>query len=68
MLKISIISINKYYNLCFPEELLTALDLTIYAVTTRYPSFEEEISEQEYKEAIEIAEKVYDWVENLLGI
>jgi HEPN domain-containing protein len=45
---------------------LPALDLTIYAVATRYPAFEDEISEKEYNEAVEIAKKVHEWVEILL--
>jgi len=36
--------------------------LTIYATETRYPEYEFEVSEEEAKEAIEIAEKVRNFV------
>ncbi|MEM5820944.1 MAG: HEPN domain-containing protein [Candidatus Aenigmatarchaeota archaeon] len=36
--------------------------LTSYAIVSRYPEFEIEISEEEAKEAIEIAEKVKEFV------
>jgi HEPN domain-containing protein len=62
-----LVDLLKENNIIFPEELLPALDLTIYAVATRYPAFEDEISEQEYKEALEIAENVYEWVQNQLN-
>lgn len=53
----------------FPKEFLSVVDLVIYAVETRYPGYQDvEISEEEYNEAVEIAQKVYEWVENLLGI
>lgn len=46
------------------EELfnIKADKLTLYSTTSRYPEYEFEISEQEAKEAIEIAEKVKEFV------
>lgn len=48
-----------------PEELLESVELTIYAVETRYPlHYQEPISEKEHKNALQIAQKVYDWAES----
>lgn len=41
-------------------------ELTHYAVHTRYPGFEEPVSESEYQEAIGIAETVVRWAEERL--
>jgi len=52
-----------------PEEIKNSIDLTIYAVITRYPSIKKEpVSEEEYKEAVMIAEQVYNWVKEMLNI
>ena len=40
--------------------------LTHYAVSTRYPTFDGTVSEQDYSEAIETAEAVLCWVEECL--
>lgn len=45
-----------------PEAILYVIELDDYAVTTRYPDDYREVSEEEYKEAIEIAENVFNWV------
>lgn len=54
-------------NIDFPDKLLPAIDLTLYAVETRYPSSQDIITEQEYKEALEIAQNVYDWVKKQIN-
>ena len=46
-----------------PEYVKDSVILTVYAVSTRYPGSEEAVDEDEYKEAVRIAEKVYLWVE-----
>lgn len=47
-----------------PEELLESAELTIYAVETRYPlHYQEPVSEKEHKNALQITQKVYNWVE-----
>ena len=38
--------------------------LTIYAVQTRYPGEYEEITKEEYKEAVKIAKTCLEWTEN----
>ncbi|MBN2619416.1 MAG: HEPN domain-containing protein [Spirochaetales bacterium] len=40
------------------------LELGQYAVMTRYPDDYREISEEEYLRAVEIAERVYNWVKD----
>ena len=44
-----------------------AIILTRYAVETRYPGTVEPITEEEYQEAIQLAEAVVDWAEKILG-
>ncbi|MEW5936887.1 MAG: HEPN domain-containing protein [Candidatus Thermoplasmatota archaeon] len=39
-----------------------AIDLTDYAVKTRYPGGREPVTEEEYNKALKVAEKVYEWV------
>lgn len=50
-----------------PDELLISVKLTDYAVETRYPDNFIEVTKDEYKEAVEIAEKVYAWAENIIN-
>lgn len=45
-----------------PEYLQEVLILDPYAVITRYPDDYIEITEEEYKKAIEVAENIYNWV------
>ena len=49
-----------------PPTIRHAAKLTQYAVHTRYPGFEEPVSEPEYQEAIAIAEAVVRWAEERL--
>jgi HEPN domain-containing protein len=53
-------------NINVPENLLIASTLTLYAVQTRYPSLDDYITEEEYKEALEIAESVYNWAKSMI--
>lgn len=45
-----------------PDEIKDCVNLNDYAVFTRYPDDYKSIDEEEYREAIEIAERVYHWV------
>ena len=45
-----------------PEFVKNSVILNDYAVFTRYPDDYKSIDETEYKEAVEIAENVYNWV------
>ncbi|MYH60772.1 MAG: HEPN domain-containing protein [Caldilineaceae bacterium SB0675_bin_29] len=49
-----------------PEVLLRAEKLTIYAVITRYPGVVRPVTEQEYLEAVEIADSVVLWAEKTI--
>ncbi len=45
-----------------PDGIKRSVILTDYAVTTRYPGDYEPITEEEYLEALEMADEVYRWV------
>ena len=49
-----------------PEVVRKAEDLTRYALVTRYPGIARPVSEQEYAEAVEIAERVVQWAKEHL--
>ena len=49
-----------------PDTVRHAARLTRYAAHARYPGFEEPVSEQEYTEAVEMAEAVVRWAEERL--
>ena len=53
-------------ELQLPEFVLTAGDLTQYAVQTRYPGDWEPVDEGEMVEVIAQASKILDWAQNLL--
>ena len=44
----------------------TAASLTDYAVVTRYPVNLEPVTEEEYREAVHLAEAVVDWAKMLI--
>lgn len=49
-----------------PETIFKAFELTQYAVETRYPDDYHAITEDEYNDAVQIAEMVYNWAEKLV--
>ena len=49
-------------GLKIPDTIKAASDLTEYAVHTRYPGLYEPVSEEEYREALAMAERVHEWV------
>ena len=49
-----------------PEAIRTAVSLTTYATTTRYPNASKPVTEHEYSEAIVNAEAVVRWAEERL--
>jgi HEPN domain-containing protein len=53
-------------DLNLPEEAKKAPILTDYAVLTRYPGDLEPVTEEEYKEAVRIAEMVVQWAEKMV--
>ncbi len=52
-------------GLDIPSEIKEADVLTRYAVETRYPGFEEEVSESEYQVALRLATHVVEWAEKV---
>lgn len=50
-----------------PENIHQAKLLTAYAVDTRYPGDYEPVSEEEYKEALKLAEDVFKWLDNIIN-
>ncbi len=49
-----------------PEEICSAASLSNYAVDARYPGLEEPVSEEEYQEAVALAEIVVRWAAQLI--
>ena len=49
-----------------PEYIREGAELSDYAVEARYPSPMEPVTEDEYKDAVRIAETVVSWVESLI--
>jgi len=49
-----------------PPDDADVAELTEYSVTVRYPGLEEPISEDEYREAVRLAEAVVKWAEEIL--
>ncbi len=61
-----LIKIVKKEKIDFPTHLDEAAGLTVYATITRYPGMFHHISKEDYSKAIEIAEQVLLWAENLI--
>jgi len=53
-------------DLSVPVDVSDAVALTDYAVTTRYPGAYEEVGEDEYRDALRMAERVMAWVESVI--
>ena len=49
-----------------PEDLWEASGLSIYATHTRYPGDEPPATEDDYREAVALAEKVVRWAEGII--
>ena len=49
-----------------PPDIARVGELTPYAVGTRYPGPSEPVDQQQYRDAIEIAETVVRWAKNRL--
>lgn len=53
-------------GLAVPEDVEEAVILTSYAFEARYPGVGEPVAEEEYKQALGLAEKVVRWAELLV--
>ena len=49
-----------------PDDIQKAIDLTDYAVKTRYPGESEPVTKEEYEEALTTAETIYNWVSSII--
>jgi len=49
-----------------PETLRESDRLTAYAVDSRYPGLSEDVSVEEYEQAVALAERVVRWVESII--
>ena len=54
--------LRKYTGI--PENIKVATKLTVYAFQTRYPGEYDEITKEEYENAVRIAQECLDWVEH----
>ncbi len=50
-----------------PEDVKEADSLTQYAVELRYPGEDQPATEEEYRQALKIAERVYAWAEAVIA-
>ena len=50
-----------------PPEIINSARLTQYAVEARYPDVGSTVTEKEYRQAVELAQAVYDWVERQIA-
>lgn len=53
-------------DLSKPREVEDAVSLTDYAVMSRYPGVAEPVDEQEYQQAVRLAEAVVSWAEQIV--
>jgi len=53
-------------GIVIPDAIKFASRLTPFAVHTRYPGFEFPVSEEEYTEALALAESVVRWAETVI--
>ena len=53
-------------EIVLPTDVDAATTLTDYAVSGRYPGEVEEVKEEEYQEAVRLAQAVVQWAESIL--
>jgi HEPN domain-containing protein len=51
-----------------PPALREAVSLTSYAVMARYPGDYEDVTKEDYQEAIDAAKSVYEWAERIISV
>jgi HEPN domain-containing protein len=56
----------KASGISWPEALNAAADLTEYAVSSRYPGVYERVTDEDDHEAIEVAQCVVNWANNIV--
>lgn len=58
-----LLTLLENHSVILPETIKAAAELTNYAVETRYPGPTEPVTEEEFKQALQIAEAVFAWCE-----
>jgi len=53
-------------DIVIPKEIRAASKLTMYAAQTRYPGLDGPVSEEEYREAVAMAERVVLWADKYI--
>lgn len=61
-----LITLAREQAICLPDDLEDATTLTPYAVATRYPRVDDDVTTEEHLEAVVLAEKVVKWAEKTL--
>lgn len=64
---VQLVDILEAGGVSVPEKVREADVLTHYAVQSRYPSWVEEVTRVEYREALELAARVVFWVESVIS-
>ncbi len=63
----ALVTIIMKNEVCVPDHVREAAKLTRFAITTRYPHFSSPVKEEEYQQAVAIAESVVTWCESEIG-
>jgi len=61
-----LLTLLEHNGLEIPEQIKAAGALTPYAAITRYPTLFEPVTEEQYREAIGLAQTVLEWVQKCL--
>ena len=61
-----LLTVLEQNGISLPEHIRAAAELSDYAVEARYPGPMEPVTDDEYKEAVKIAEMVVSWVERFI--
>ena len=61
-----LLTVLEQNGLSLPEQIRAAAELSDYAVEARYPGPMEPVTEDEYKEAVRMAEMVVSWAEGFI--
>lgn len=64
----SLLKLIEENSIEIPGDVNQSKILTDYAVDTRYPGMYEAVSEDEYKEALKLAEDVYEWTTKMITL
>lgn len=56
------------HHLKIPDTVKNAIGLNTYAHETRYPGLGEPVTSEEHRRAVDMAEAVVEWAEEVLGI